>query len=261
MNRPRTSRSRLELAGSALVLLLLLLGAPATGCGGSQAAPEPPPGPTIQSRAREEARALARALESFARDPARVPSASPLAAGLRQANTDLLWLEQRAGGWQASPSLEAFVAGIADHRRLLAEASALPADELASLLDAVVRDVSVKARQCRTFGGPVPVSIRVITRDATNREVNGYEVWFVRKAYESKPAAFRRFEQNSSPAGHVFNEAGYYVLWTDHLSARALKLRAQPIDVEVGPDRRDQLVDLTVPGEAAAADAASIGAP
>ena len=97
--------------------------------------------------------------------------------------------------------------------------------------------------------------------EAVLREVNGYEVWYVRKAYETKPAAYRRFEQNSSPAGHVFNEAGYYVLWTDHLSARARKLRAQPLDVEIGPDRREQFVDLVVPVDATAPDAASIGVP
>jgi hypothetical protein len=244
------------------LLVLLLLGAAATGCGGqNQTAPPPATGPTLQAQASDELRALARALESLARDPERVPSSSPVAAGLRQANADLLWLERRAGGWQASPALEAFVAGVSDHRRLLAEASQRTAAELAPLLDAVVHDIAVKTRQCRTFGGPVPVSVRVVTRDATNREVNGYEVWYVRKAYEGKPTAFRRFEQNSSPAAHVFNEAGYYVLWTDHLSARARKVRAEPLDVEVGPDRREQLLDLVVPGETAAADAAGAGAP
>jgi len=250
MSRARATRG---------LLVLLLLGAPATGCGGqnAQTPPPPAPGPTLQARASDELRGLARSLESFERDP----SAAGVAAVLRQAKADLAWLERQAGGWKASPALEAFADGISDHRRLLAEAGERSADELAPLLDAVAHDIAVKARQCRTFGGPVPVSVRVVTRDGTNREVNGYEVWYVRKAYQGKPAAFRRFEQNSSPAAHVFNEAGYYVLWTDHLSARARKLRAEPLDVEVGPDRREQLLDLVVPGDAIAPDAAVGGVP
>jgi hypothetical protein len=245
-------------AGAAFVLLLVA--AAAGGCSGqsAQAGPEPV-APAPRSPAREELNALIGALDGLLGDAERVPSESPLAAGLRQARADVVWLERRAATWPPSPAVDAFVAAITSHRQVLADVRQAPAAEAGPVLEGVVRDLAVKARQCRTFGGPVPVDVRVVTRDASNNVVNGYEVWYVRKAYENKPAAFRRFDQNSSPAGHIFLEAGYYVLWADHLSARARRQRAVPLDIEIGNDRREQVVDLVVPD--AAAEASSVGAP
>jgi len=244
---------------------ILLLGAAAVGCmAPQQARPQPStaatPSASPQSAAAGEAlRALLPELQGLAADPERVPAGTPLAESVARAQKDVTWLERNVAKWPPGPPLEAFVAAFAAHRQVLVDARRAAPAEAAPQIEAVVRDLAVKAQQCRTFGGPVPVSVRVVTRDAENREVSGYEVWYVRKAYERMPNAYRRFEQNSSPAGHVFNEAGYYVIWADHLSARARRQRGVPLDLEVGPDRREQVIDLVVPD--ATANTASVATP
>ena len=241
-----------------------LLGLVALGCGGqsAQLPSEVPPIAAQRSPAGDELHALVGALDALLNDGERAPSTGPLAAGLRQARIDVIWLERRAASWPSTPAVEAFVAAMSGHRQLLAQAGRAPAAEAAPLIDVVVRDLAIKARQCRTFGGPIPVDVHVVTRDTANREVSGYEVWYVRKAYERDPAAFRRFEQNSSPAAHLFNEAGYYVLWVDQASASDRRRRGVPFDLEVGPDRLRQVVDLVVPAaDDDAAGAASASAP
>jgi len=174
-------------------------------------------------------------------------SSAALEVKLRAAHKDVLWLERRAPAWPKSAARDEFLAAISAHVQLLGEVSHAPSAEAEPLLDAVVRDLQVKSRQCRRFGGPVPVSVNVVTRDAGDREVTGYEVWYVRKAYEHKPAAFRRFERNSSPAHRVFQEAGYYVLWAARPAVREQARQGDRLDVEVGPDQLEQVVDLRVP--------------
>jgi hypothetical protein len=246
---------------------IVLLGA-ALGCIEPRPPAAPPPAvattrpsasttnTATQASARDALVALLPELEALQADTERVPASTPLAEAVARARKDVAWLERNVGKWPVGPPLDGFVAAFVAHRHVLAEAREAPAAEAALQIDAVARDLAVKAQQCRTFGGPVPVNVRVVTRDAENREVSGYEVWFVRKAYERMPAAYRRFEQNSSPAGHIFNEAGYYVIWADHLSARARRQRGVPLDLEVGPDRREQVVDLIVPD--ATANTASV---
>jgi hypothetical protein len=245
---------------------ILLLGAVAFGCiePKQQAAPPPAtaPAPSASAQslaARDALHALLPELEGLAADAERVPASSPLAASVARAQKDVAWLERNVAKWPPGPPVEAFVAAFVAHREVLAGARHAAPAEAAPQIEAVVRDLAVKAQQCRTFGGPVPVNVRVVTRDAANREVSGYEVWYVRKAYERMPNAYRRFEQNSSPAGHVFNEAGYYVIWADHLSVRARRQRGVPLDLEVGPDRREQVIDLVVPDTAA--NTASVATP
>lgn len=235
---------------------ILAIGAAAFGCVEPKQQSGPQPGtastnaaaPSAQIIAAADAlRALLPELEGLSTDPARVPATSALAEAVARAKKDVTWLERNVAKWPPGPPVEAFVAAFVAHRQVLADARRAAPAEAAPQIEAVVRDLAVKAQQCRTFGGPVPVDVRVVTRDADNREVNGYEVWYVRKAYERMPRAYRRFEQNSSPASHVFNEAGYYVIWADHLSARARRQRGVPLDLEIGRDRREQVIDLVVP--------------
>ena len=245
---------------------ILLLGAAAVGCvePKQQAGPQPgtaaTPNASAQNAAAGDAlRALLPELAGLSADRERVPASTPLAESVARAQRDVTWLERNVAKWPPGPSLDAFVAAFVAHRQVLSDARRAAPAEAAPQIDAVVRDLAVKAQQCRTFGGPVTVNVRVVTRDAENREVSGYEVWYVRKAYERMPNAYRRFEQNSSPAGHVFSEAGYYVIWADHLSARARRQRGVPLDLEVGPDRREQVIDLVVPD--ATTNTASVAAP
>jgi hypothetical protein len=240
----------------------LLLAAAALGCGEPRAPAQPPPvspsSPSVGEAASpanaavlDALRALLPELDALLADSERVPGSTPLAAAVARARKDVVWLRTRAASWSPGAPVDAFAAAFAAHRQVLSEARQAPPAEAAAPIEAVARDLSIKAQQCRAFGGPVPVNVRVVTRDAENREVSGYEVWYVRKAYERLPAAYRRFEQNSSPAGHVFDEAGYYVIWADHLAARARRQRGVPLDLEVGPDRREQVVDLIVPDTSA----------
>jgi hypothetical protein len=237
-------------------LASLVLAAPlavAFACGGQSenAHPESVASePLSFARAREELNALGQLLDQLASEaeqalPSQDPTLTERVAALRQAQRDVAWLARQLPSWQESPAVDAFVAAISEHHQVLVEARAAPAAK--ATVDAVARDVSIKAQQCRAFGGPVPVEVRVVTRDGAQREVNGYEVWYVRKAYENRSGQSRRFERNSSPAERVFVEAGYYVLWAEHIATRAQGLRAVRLDVEVGPNQRSLVVDLTVP--------------
>jgi hypothetical protein len=95
-------------------------------------------------------------------------------------------------------------------------------------------------------GGPSSVSVRVATRTRGNQEVGGYEVWYVRKAFENVATAFRRFDRNSSPTEQVFREAGFYVLWVEQQAPDGLKRRGPRLDLEIGVDLSKQ-IDLVTP--------------
>jgi len=233
------------------LILLGLAGGLSSACAPHAAAPgadRPASLPPLLAHAAEELALLAQSLARFAEARAQSGDMDPsLGARLSQAQGDVRWLERHVSSWQVSPAVNEFAAAITEQRRLLAGVPAAPIVETLPVIDAVLRDLQVKARQCRRFGGPVPVSVSVVTRDANNQEVTGYEVWFVRKAYEREAGAFRRFDRNSSPAGRVFQEAGYYVLWAERPSALGQRQRGTPLDVEVGAEQRDQVVDLMAP--------------
>jgi hypothetical protein len=205
----------------------------------------------LTARAQQELTLVSEALDELARTSHLALEAS-LGRQLGNARKELGWLTRKAPSWAPSTSLEELVSTLAQHRELLSELRQLPSEEARPLLSALLRDLEIKAQQCRRFGGPVPVNVSVVTRDAEHREVTGYEVWFVRKAYERRPRAFRRFDRNSSPAGRIFQEAGYYVLWAvpPGQSPNPFSIR---LDVEVGANEQDQVFDLTAPAAAAAA--------
>lgn len=209
------------------------------------------PTSALAVRAQQELALVSEALDELARTSHLALDAS-LGARLGNARKELGWLTRKAPSWAPSTSLEELVSTLAQHRELLGELRQLPSEEARPLLSALLRDLEIKAQQCRRFGGPVPVNVSVVTRDAEHREVTGYEVWFVRKAYERRPRAFRRFDRNSSPAGRVFQEAGYYVLWAvpPGQSPNPSSIR---LDVEVGANEQDQVFDLTAPAADAAA--------
>ncbi|MEY2931304.1 MAG: hypothetical protein RL033_2053 [Pseudomonadota bacterium] len=200
---------------------------------------------TQQERAQQELTLVSEAIDELARTSHLALDAT-LGAQLGNVRKDLGWLLRRAPGWTTSASLEELVSALGQHRELLAELRLLPSEEARPLLSALLRDLEIKAQQCRRFGGPVPVNVSVVTRDAEHHEVTGYEVWFVRKAYERRPRSFRRFDRNSSPAGRVFQEAGYYVLWAVP-PGQSPNPSSSRLDVEVGASEQDQVFDLTAP--------------
>jgi hypothetical protein len=108
----------------------------------------------------------------------------------------------------------------------------------------VAQDVNIKRRQCRQFGGPRTVSVSVSTKDNSDHEVGGFEVWFVKKGYEKQSQYYRSFPTYSSPARLDFPDAGYYVLWAAR-PGEASKIGVKR-DVEVGPGRQ-VMIDLTLP--------------
>jgi hypothetical protein len=206
---------------------------------------------TQQERAQQELTFVSEAIDELARTSHLALDPS-LGAQLGNVRKELGWLMRKAPHWATSASLEELVSALGQHRELLAELRLLPSAEARPLLSALLRDLEIKALQCRRFGGPVPVNVSVVTRDTEHREVAGYEVWFVRKAYERRPRAFRRFDRNSSPAGRVFQEAGYYVLWAVP-PGQSPNPSSSRLDVEVGANEQDQVFDLTTPVPAPAA--------
>lgn len=226
------------------------------GCSGASARPgaesaepahgaEQPPAAHAHTRVQRELALASEALDELSREShlALVPELGTQLAHVRK---ELGWLARKAPSWQPSTSVEELADALAQHRQLLGELRRLPSAEARPLLGAVLRDLEIKSQQCRRFGGPVPVNVSVITRDVEQREVAGYEVWFVRKAYERRPREARRFERHSSPAGRVFSEAGYYVLWAVPPGQSPSAASAR-LDVEVGASQQEQVVDLTAP--------------
>jgi hypothetical protein len=238
--------------------VMLAVGLGCSGAGGragAESAERTPPqehGHASLARVQEELRLAREAFDELTRD-SHLALDPELGARLAHVRQELLWLARKAPSWQPGPSVEELAVALAQHRLLLAELRRLPSAEARPMLGAVLRDLEIKSRQCRRFGGPVPVNVTVITRDAEHREVTGYEVWFVRKAYERRPREARRFERHSSPAVRAFTEAGYYVLWAAPPGLSAASMR---LDVEVGASEQDQVVDLTAPAAEAAASAA-----
>ncbi len=108
----------------------------------------------------------------------------------------------------------------------------------------VAQDLNIKRRQCRQLGGPHTVSVSVSTKDKSDHEVGGFEVWFVKKGFEKQQQYYRSFPTYSSPARRDFPDAGYYVLWAAH-PGEPSKTGFKK-DVEVGPGAQ-VLIDLTPP--------------
>jgi hypothetical protein len=169
-------------------------------------------------------------------------------AQVEQAQQDVRWLRRQAPRWPSSQAFEALTTSVLAQATLLDERLLLrAAPPPLGLLDSVSRDIAIKAQQCRLFGGPMPVSVNVITKDHGNQEVSGYEVWFVRKGFEDAPREFRRFDRHSSPAARIFNDPGYYVLWLERQAASGERLKGERVDVEIGPEQRSQEIDLLAP--------------
>jgi hypothetical protein len=183
------------------------------------------------------------------------PSLEGARLALEQTHKDVRWLGRKSATWPPSPTLDRFADAVAEHTALLDRTRGGPVSDAVALLEIVAKDVGVKARQCRSLGGPLPVEVTVITRDVANVEVDGYEVWFVQKGFENEPSKFLRFNRYSSPSEHVFDAAGYYVLWAEQTGAAGEKVRSSRLDVEIGPTQQRQAIDLRAPGDDRAASA------
>lgn len=164
---------------------------------------------------------------------------------IRSMTSDVEWLARNAPGWRPFDTA-GFSRSIALTTALLQSLIDGVRRDVQPVLDIARRDIHIHFLQCRSMGGPVTVQVRVVTRDRASKEVGGYEVWYARKAFENVAAAFRRFEQNSSPTERAFREAGFYVLWVEQTSASGLKRRGTRLDLEIGIDRTTA-IDLATP--------------
>jgi hypothetical protein len=159
---------------------------------------------------------------------------------------DVKWLIGAAPRWPMNENTAGFSRSITYTTALLRSLLEGVRRDVQPVLDIARRDIHLNFLQCRMRGGPSPVSVRVATRTRGNQEVSGYEVWYVRKAFENVGAAFRRFERNSSPTERIFREAGYYVLWVEQQAPDGLKRRGPRLDLEIGVDASKQ-IDLHAP--------------
>jgi hypothetical protein len=85
--------------------------------------------------------------------------------------------------------------------------------------------------------GTVRVPVRTL-RD--EKEVSGYEVWYVTVAWESETNSFHRYKKFSSPTTENLNP-GYYKMWSAKNGQSGTRV---PVTVEEG---RADPIDLTVP--------------
>jgi hypothetical protein len=158
-----------------------------------------------------------------------------------QALENIDWFLSKSPDWPAETNFQSFASDITLDAALLARRDQTPPRPIGDRLAIVNKDLTLKRNQCRQLGGPKPVTIMVTTRNSVNDEVKGYEVWYVKKGYEDKATEFKRFEANSSPTPHKFDQAGYYVLWTAGPNRQGRR-----IDMEIGPDTQAR-IDLPIP--------------
>jgi hypothetical protein len=236
---------------SALSLMMLGIAA-VSGCRPYMDLPasEPPIQVPLLALARDELDGLGRTLDDLARTTANGATCPPLPAGfgerLARAQKDVRWLQRQVPNWEATQAVEQLTTSIYKHRQLLAEFGPAPNAESLVIVDAVLRDVAVKARQCRQFGGPRPFNVSVVTRNFESQEVAGYEVWYVCRAYLHRPSEYRRFARQSSPAERQFDAAGYYVLWAERPVPGGQPARGTWVDVEIG-EQEQQVIDIVAP--------------
>lgn len=165
---------------------------------------------------------------------------------LQAIDVDVTWLRKAAPRWPINENAVGFSRSITFTTALLRSLIDGIRKDVHPVLEIARRDININTVQCRNHGGPTSVDVRVATRTKGNQEVGGYEVWYVRKAFENVATASRRFDRNSSPTDQIFREAGFYVFWVEQHAPDGLKRRGTRLDVEVGVDVRKQ-IDLPTP--------------
>lgn len=172
---------------------------------------------------------------------------------LRQIQTNALFLEDKWNVWFGRNPLvhydidDDYLESLRASQRLITKLKK-EKDEAKTMeiLRAVDLDLQIKADNCRNSSDGLgkEIKVKVHTR-AGEKEVGGYEVFYVQKGLFDVKSAHDRFPRQSSPTDQKILSPGGYAMW-----ARKKGFTSEPVTMRIGGRGEKALeVDLVVPAE------------
>lgn len=179
---------------------------------------------------------------------------SEAASLLTQIQTNALFLENKWNAWfkrhnqpgQYSSSDDYLTSLRADNRLLGKLKKEKDSQKTLATLRDVALDVQIKADNCRNSkdGLGKTIAVKVHTK-AGDKEVGGYEVFYVSKGMLDVKSAHDRFPRHSSPTDEKILCPGGYAMWV-----RRQTFTSEPVTLRIGGHGETRLeVDLAVPPE------------
>ena len=175
------------------------------------------------------------------------------ASFLTQIQTNAAFLDQKWNAWFSRNRLapysidDNYLASLQTDQRLLNKLKKEKSEQkvLETLRD-VALDLQIKADNCRHSSDGLGKEIRVsVHTKAGDKEVGGYEVFFVHKGMLDVKRAHDRFPRQSSPTDEKILSPGGYAMWV-----RKKGFTSEPITMRIGGHGETQLdVDIPVPPE------------
>jgi len=172
---------------------------------------------------------------------------------LRQTQTNALFLEAKWDAWyrgqikrQQFPGDDYFASLRGDNHVLTDLKKEKDGKKAVETLRDVALDLQIKADNCRHSkdGLGKEIKVRVHTKDG-EKEVGGYEVYFVAKGMLSVKSAHDRFPRQSSPTDEKILPPGRYAMWV-----RKKGVASEPITLGIGGRGETRLeVDIPVASE------------
>lgn len=176
------------------------------------------------------------------------------AALLRQIQTNAAFLERKWNGWFYShPQQGQYSAGdqywasLRGESRLLSQMKKEKDGQKAlGLLRDVAQDLEIKAENCRYSKDGLGKEIKVkVHTKAGEKEVGGYEIYFVARGMLDVKSAHDRFGRQSSPTDEKILAPGRYAMWV-----RKNGVNGDPITLRIGGHGETHIeVDIAVSAE------------
>lgn len=178
---------------------------------------------------------------------------SEAASLLRQIQTNAMFLDVKWNVWFGRNPLvqynfdDGYLASLQADNRLLTRVKKEKNEEKAlETLRDVALDLQLKADNCRNSGDGLGKEIKVkVHTKAGEKEVGGYEVYYVQKGMFDVKSAHDRFPRQSSPTDQKILSPGGYAMWV-----RKKGFTSEPITMRIGGRGEKSLeVDIPVPSE------------
>jgi hypothetical protein len=171
-----------------------------------------------------------------------------------QIQTNALFLEKKWNGWFYSHPQQGqysagdeYLASLRGDNRLLTQLKKEKDGQKAlDMLRDVALDLEIKAENCRHSldGLGKEIKVKVHTK-AGEKEVGGYEIYFVAKGMFDVKSAHDRFPRKSSPTDEKILSPGGYAMWV-----RKNGVTGEPITLRIGGHGETHIeVEMEVPAE------------
>ena len=181
------------------------------------------------------------------------PTDTEAASLLRQIQTNATFLDGKWNVWFGRNPLvqydidDKYLASLqADNRHLTRLKKEKNEQKVLEILRDVALDLQLKADNCRNSGDGLGKEIKVkVHTKAGEKEVGGYEVYYVQKGMLDVKSAHDRFPRQSSPTDQKILCPGGYAMWV-----RKKGFTSEPVTMRIGGRGEKSLeVDIPVPPE------------